>query len=137
MRDVESILMRHLRADPELSKLVGVRIFPLVRPEKDDSPEQLHKLPAIVYQRISTGYARSHDLESEDLGDASIQYSVFAETRREAREVAGHLRRLLRRFREYAQGIQSVRIDQILEQYEQDTGIYQVVLTVSVRYLED
>lgn len=136
MRDVESILMQRLMSDEELTALVGVRIFPLVRPQEDDSPERLADLPAVVYQRVSTGYLSSHELDSGDLGNAQVQYSVFAETRREARKVAELVRRSLRAYRDLSKGIQRVSFSNVLEQYEQDTGIYHVVMTAQVMYPE-
>lgn len=137
MRDVESVLMRRLLSDTELAALVGVRVFPSVRPQEDDSPERLADLPAVVYHRSSTDYQRSHDLESDDLGDATVQYSVYAHTRREARAVAGLVRRSLRTYRDYAAGIQSVRITNTFDTYEQDTGVYGVVLIATVTYPEE
>lgn len=137
MRDVESILMQRLMADDDLTALVGVRIFPLVRPQEDDSPERLADLPAVVYQRISAGYRQSHELESGDLGDADVQYSVFASTRRDMRAVAGLVRRSLRTYRDYTKGIQRVFISVGPETYEQETGIYHMVLTASVMYPEE
>lgn len=128
--------MQRLMSDDELTALVGVRIFPLVRPQEDDSPERLADLPAVVYQRVSTSYYGTHALDSSDLGDAQVQYSVFAETRRDARKAAELVRRSLRTYRDLTKGIQRVSFLNVLEQYEHDTGIYHVVMTAQVMYPE-
>lgn len=84
---IESGLYTHLTNDPDVSALVGDRIYPLLVPQ-DAS------LPAIAYQRISTGREEAHTGPS-GLCSARIQLTCIADSYESAKSVADAVRKSL------------------------------------------
>ena len=81
---IESGLYAHLTSDPDVSALVGDRIYPLLVPQDAT-------LPAIAYQRISTGRDETHTGPS-GLSQARIQLTCIADSYDAAKAVADAVR---------------------------------------------
>src|SRR5690606_30914303 len=89
--EVEVLVRQRLLASPEVSALVGTRIFPVGgRPDK--GPQAA--LPAITYQRVSNRRLTSHE-GSLGASQPLVQLSCWAKTWSEARAVAAAVRRAL------------------------------------------
>src|SRR5690606_12612394 len=89
--EVEILVRQRLLASPEVSALVGTRIFPVGgRPDKGPKAA----LPAITYQRVSNRWLTSHE---GGLGASQplVQLSCWAKTWSEVRALAAAVRRAL------------------------------------------
>jgi len=129
--EVEVLVRQRLRASPEVSALVGTRIFP-VGGRPDEGPEAA--LPAITYQRVSNRRLTSHE---GSLGASLplVQLSCWAKTWSEARAVAAAVRRALDGWIDYSSDppIHGVTIEGELDEYDADARVYHVPLSVRVR----
>ena len=129
--EVEVLIRQRLLASPEVQALVGTRIFP-VGGRPDEGPEAA--LPAITYQRVSNRRLTSHE-GSLGASQPLIQLSCWARTWSEARALATAVRRALDGWIDYSTDppIQGVTIEDELDEYDADAGVYHVPLSVRVR----
>src|SRR5690606_7134613 len=129
--EVEILVRQRLLPSPEVSALVGTRVFP-VGGLPDEGPEAA--LPAITYQRESKPRLTSHQ---GSLGAAMplLQLSGWAKTWSEARAVAAAVRRALDGWIDYSSDppIHGVTIEGDLDEYDSDARVYHVPLSVRVR----
>ena len=124
-------MRQRLLASPEVSALVGTRIFPAGgRPDK--GPEVA--LPSITYQRISNRWLTSHE-GSLGASQPLVQLSCWAKTWSEVRAVAAAVRGALDGWIDYSAEppIHGVTIEGDLDEYDADTKVYHVPLSVRVR----
>lgn len=129
--EVEVLVRQRLLASPEVSALVGTRIFPVGgRPDK--GPEAA--LPAITYQRVSNRLLTSHE-GSLGASQPLVQLSCWAKTWGEVRAVAAAVRRALDGWIDYSTEppIHGVTIEGDLDEYDADAKVYHVPLSVRVR----
>lgn len=84
---IEEDIVATLNADPTFSTVIEDRLYPLQRPQND-------VIPAVVYQRVATTPINSLGGFSK-LDSVRIQFSCFAKTVTEAKEIAGYLRAAL------------------------------------------
>src|SRR5690606_13952620 len=129
--EVEVLVRQRLLASPEVSALVGTRIFP-VGGRPDEGPEA--ELPAITYQRVRNRRLTSHQ-GSSGASLPLVQLSCWAETWSEARAVASAVRRALDGRINYSSDppIHGVTIEGDLDEYDADAKVYHVPLSVRVR----
>jgi hypothetical protein len=81
---IEEDIVASLNADPAFAAVVGDRLYPLQRPQNDI-------IPAVVYQRVATTPVNSLSGFSR-LDSVRIQFSCFAKTVSEAKDLAEILR---------------------------------------------
>lgn len=102
---------------------VTSRVYPIRLP-------QTVTLPAIIYQRISTGREKTHDQTAAGLAYPRFQFTSYAGTHASCKEVTNQLRSILAGFKGvFTVGADTVRVDGILPEgeqdfYEPDSGIY-------------
>src|SRR5690606_23466798 len=114
--EVEVLVRQRLLVSPEVSALVGTRIFP-VGGRPDEGPEAA--LPAITYQRVSNRRLTSHQ-GSSGASLPLVQLSCWAETWSEVRAVAAAVRRALDGWIDYSSDppIHGVTIEGDLDEYD-------------------
>jgi hypothetical protein len=84
MKSPEQVLMRQLTQSPEVARLVGLRVFPVLAPVSAS-------LPFVVYQRSQI--ERNQTLASPlGLPRVSVQFDVYAATYEETRQLADAMR---------------------------------------------
>ena len=117
---VEAALVTYLKSIGEITDLIGTgdgsRIYPLALPQKPD-------YPAVTYQVISS--PRHHDI---DVAYPRIQYTTFARTYGQTKELAGLLRLYLQRLKGVLSGVHIKQIEYInaVEFYQGDARIYYI-----------
>lgn len=117
---VEAALVIYLKSIGEITDIIGEgdasRIYPLKLPQKPN-------YPAVTYQVISS--PRHHDM---DVAYPRIQYTAFARTYSQAKELAGLLRLHLQRLKGVLSGVNIKQIEYInaVEFYQDDVGIYYI-----------
>jgi len=124
MMHLEEALVSHIKAN-------GIsRIYPLVLPRKVI-------YPAVTYQKIAGEFEHSMG------GDGGFAYpdyqmSCFAKTYHEAKEIAKTLRLCLQNLQIMLDDIyiQAVLIENEIDDYEEDTDIYSVILEIRVFFQE-
>jgi len=129
--EVEVLVRQRLLASPEVSALVGTKIFPVGgRPDKGTEAA----LPAITYQRVSNRWLTSHE-GSLGASQPLVQLSCWAKTWSEVRALAAAVRRALDGWVDYSTDppIHGVTIEGDLDEYDADARLYHVPLTVRVR----
>lgn len=128
----EVIIRQRLAQDPDVIALVGVRIFPMVRP----ATGPLAALPAIVYQRVSPGPRYSGHGEPSNLGTPRVQIAALSGDVDEAWAVSEVARQALDGWsdRTATPRIDGVSCEEPIEQYEDDTKIHVVLFDAIVRY---
>lgn len=109
---IEEALFFHLTVDPDVSALVGTRVYPLVAPQDAD-------LPLLVYQRISTPRVRSHS------GPSGLAYPRFQITARatsvsQLRDLANKVRIALDGFKGVMGGGSGVNVGASFQENERD-----------------
>ena len=129
--EVEVLVRQRLLVSPEVSTLVGTRIFPVGgRPDK--GPEAA--LPAITYQRVSNRLLTSHE-GSLGASQPLVQLSCWSKTWSEVRALAAAVRHALDGWVDYSTEppIHGVTIEGDLDEYDADAKVYHVPLSVRVR----
>jgi len=117
---IEEALVSHIKAN-------GIsRIYPLVLPQKAT-------FPAVTYQKIAGTFEHSM---GGDSGFAYPDYQIvcYAKTYTEVKETAKTLRLSLQNLRIMIDDIyiQAVLIENEIDDYEEDTEIYSVILELRV-----
>jgi len=122
---IEVTLRNMLLANTDLSnKVGGKRVYILKLPQNPT-------YPAIVYFKVSN--PRHHDL---DVAYPRFQFSVFAKTFKEAKEVADLIRFVLQREKGVSGGIpiiQGVYLNET-DLYENDTQLYHIASDYKIIY---
>lgn len=128
---IEESLVAKLLATAAVTALVGARIEPLVL-------SQGATLPAIVYQRISGPRVRSHSGPS-GLAHPRIQFTCWGSTYLQAKSVAKALRQTFDGFKDLAASpaIGGLFVENDLDDYEEETQTYQVIVDVIAWHSED
>jgi hypothetical protein len=130
---LEEGLFAQLTMDPDVSAIVGDRVYPLIMPQ--GSP-----LPAVTYQRISSARFYAHDGPS-GLARPMIQLSCWAESYDEAKQVAALVRKAL----ESASGtlggqdgvpVQGIRVEDEVDLYEDNPPVFRTDLDTVFWYEE-
>ena len=105
-----------------LTALIDKRVYYMRMPQK-------HRLPAIVYQKISGPKLYSHDGEA-GLAYPRIQFSCMADDPDEATSVAAQLQAALSAYTDsgLTTPIEASFILNEFDDYEQDTDIYRVLV---------
>ena len=80
--DIETALVTHILADPAIVAVIGNRLYPLAIPQGGE-------VPAIVYQRVSS--PRTLTLDGDSVNSPRIQFSCYAETFGQAKQLAMRL----------------------------------------------
>ena len=117
---IEEALVSHIKAN-------GIsRIYPLVLPQKVS-------YPAVTYQKIAGTFEHSMGGDS-GFSYPDYQFVCFAKTYHEAKETAKTLRLCLQNLRIMVDDIyiQAVLIENEIDDYEEDTEIYSVILEFRV-----
>ena len=128
---VEAALASYLKSIGEITDLIGIgdsaRIYPLKLPQKPN-------YPAVTYQVISS--PRHHDV---DIAYPRIQYTTFAGTYSQAKELAGILRLHLQRLKGVLSGVHVKQIEYInaVEFYQDDAGVYYIPQDFKIIYEEE
>lgn len=126
---LEEALYEFLKNDAGVSALVGDRIFPVRVKEGAD-------LPAIAYQRISTfrTYTFDRKPDADPWMRARIQFSCWARSALEARDVAEALNVALSGHTGDMEGLEvgSVDIELELDDYEPETGFFRRIVDAMV-----
>lgn len=119
---IEEELFNRITGDPTVSGLVGLRVFPVVLPDKVN-------MPAVTVNRIGT--QRIPVLVSGTLGlaRASMQISVFSDDYEETMLVASGIRDAL-------DGTESTIIENQLDLYDREARLHYTNLDFSVWYEE-
>jgi hypothetical protein len=125
---LEAAIRIHLDNIPELTALVGNRIFPGVAPEGTLSPY-------VAFFKISG--AMSHNLP---VAYPRYQFSCFAKSYTEAKEIAEQVRLAFQRYKGILGGAGGVRVKQAvyegdIDLYEKDTGLHHVPVDVKFLYM--
>lgn len=118
---IRQALLTYLQSHPDVTTLVGNRIYILSAPKNPGDPY-------IVYSRISA--TRSHAKAGPSgITESRIQFSIWSKWFSDAWSVAEALRQVLDGFSGTMHGVKvhSIRIDGEVDFYESDTGLYQVV----------
>lgn len=84
MKSPEQVLMRQLTQSPEVCRLAGLRVFPVLAPVSA-------ALPFVVYQR-SQIERRQALADPVGLPRVSVQFDVYAATYEETRQLADAMR---------------------------------------------
>ena len=124
---IETELRAYLLNDPDIKRMIGNRMYPLVLPEKA-------AFPAIAYTMVSKG---SHHLIN--IAFPRIQFSCFSPSYMEAKNIAGKIREALQRYKGQMGSnrvIQGV-FENEYEMYEKDTGLYHVACDIKIIFRED
>ena len=125
---IEAALASYLKPVSEITGIIGegdgARIFPLALPQKPD-------YPAVTYQVISS--PRHHDV---DIAYPRIQYTAFARTYSQAKELADILRLHLSRLKGVLSGVAIKQIQYInaVEFYQDDAGVYYIPQDFKIIY---
>ena len=125
---IEAALASYIKLVEEITAIIGTgdsaRIYPLALPQNPT-------YPAVTYQVISS--PRHHDL---DIAYPRIQYTAFARTYGQAKELAGYLRLHLQRFKGVLSGISIKQIQYInaVEFYQDDAGVYYIPQDFKIIY---
>ena len=127
---IESALLTQMLATSALTNLVGQRIY------YSNAPQHVDK-PYIVFFKIS-GKRDQTQTAAMAFCNASIQFSVFAETYTSAKAVAAQIQAL---FQSYSGTLSSTHInaafyDNETDFYEQDTQLHHIALDFSFCYEE-
>jgi len=128
--NLEEALFAYLKDYAGLKALVSTRIYPLILPQPPT-------LPAVTYFKVSMVNKRTLASPSNVLKQVRIQFSCWANTYSEAKDVAEQVKLALQDFRGEmggAGGVQVLDGNVINEQdlYETDTGIYHVPVDVLI-----
>ena len=117
----EADLVTLLKNNPALSAKVGTRIYPLVMPTQPT-------FPCIVYQVVASTRTYSHSGFSH-LFQPRIQFSCWATTYAEAKDVASKLKAALEGFRGISGGttLQGAFVATDIDDYEPGTKLYRVI----------
>jgi len=125
---IEAAITTYLKSVSEITGIIGegdsARIYPLALSQKPT-------YPAVTYQVISS--PRHHDL---DIAYPRIQYTAFARTYSQAKELAGILRLHLQRLKGILSGVAIKQIEYInaVEFYQDDVGIYYIPQDFKIIY---
>ena len=128
---IEAALASYIKLIEEITAIIGTgdsaRIYPLALPQKPD-------YPAVTYQVISS--PRHHDV---DISYPRIQYTAFARTYGQAKELAGILRLHLQRLKGILSGIPIKQIQHInaVEFYQDDAGVYYIPQDFKIIFEEE
>ena len=131
MADVETSLYSVLSSFSALTDLVGgsgatCRIFPLHLPQdRNASTSNLHLLPAVTYQRISTITESAFSADS-DLVQYRYQVNALGRTNNEAYAVAAQVLAVLQRHS--AGAIQDIFLEDMFTDYDETTDTYRYVI---------
>ena len=125
---IHEALLAYIKAWPALTALVVARIYHQAWP-KDREPT----FPLITFFRVSG--PRHHDIS---VAFPRYQFSCWAETGKEAQEVATVLREALQRFKGIMGGLEVIQIVFLneLDFLEPPVGLYQVQIDFKVIYRE-
>jgi len=82
---IEQSIRTHLITHPEVFALVGDRVYPGYKHQGVESP-------CILYQRVSTERALTHDQKPSGLTTARIQFDVLSDTLDQALTIADVMR---------------------------------------------
>ena len=122
MTDIAEFIPSTLNSDATLAALVGLRIYPLVRPQNAT-------LPAITYQRISAPRTTSHSGDS-NLSNPRYQFNCWSYSYLEARSMAERLVAIFNGKRGMMPGVQASFIDNDQDDYTPDVQEYRVMVDV-------
>ena len=129
--EIEAALVSYIKSVPEITALLGegdaCRIYPLKLPQDPT-------YPAVTYQVVSG--SRHHDM---DIAYPRIQYTTFAGTYSQAKELANLLRLHISRLKGVLSGIAIKQIQYInaVEFYQDDVGIYYIPQDFKIIYEEE
>jgi hypothetical protein len=125
---IEAALVAYIKTVAEITSLIGTggacRIYPLKLPQNPD-------YPAVTYQVISS--PRHHDIE---VAYPRIQYTSFARTYGQTKELADLIRLHLQRLKGVLSGASIKQIEYInsVEFYQDDTQIYYIPQDFKIIY---
>ena len=122
---IEEALYTYLKGYEGLSALTGDRIYPLLMPQNST-------YPGIVYQKISGFHQKSHQ-GSSGLARTRIQFTCWAKTYAESKNVAEQLRLALEGYRGMMGGESGVNVhagllQNDLDHYEPEADAFNVVV---------
>ncbi len=123
---IEDAVRFVLTSDAAVAALIDQRVYPLTMPQSG-------KLPAIVFQRIST--VGSYTLEGPATPTAArVQLNLMSTSFTQVRQLAAAARKALDgysgRFADYI--VNFIEVVNFLDDFESDTGICRVVMDVRV-----
>lgn len=126
---IEDAIRSVLLADASVAALLGLepRVYPLVMPQKG-------KLPAIVYQRIST--VGAYHLEGRATpSTARVQLSLMSASFTEVRQLAAAARSALDAYSGIVGTylVNFVEVLNMLDEFHSETGICRVVMDVRIQ----
>ena len=119
---IEEALVSHIKAN-------GIsRIYPLVLPQKAT-------FPALTYQKIAGEYEHSMGGDS-GFAYPDYQFVCYAKSYAQAKETADILRKCLQNLSAVINGvnIQAVLIENEIDDYEEQTELYSVLLEFRIFY---
>ena len=125
---IEAVLTSYIKTVAEITAIIGAgdeaRIYPLKLPQKPT-------YPAVTYQVISS--PRHHDM---DFAYPRIQYTAFARTYSQAKELAEYLRLHLQRLKGVLSGVHIKQIEYInlVEFFQRDARIYYITQDFKIIY---
>jgi len=125
---IEAALVAYLKSVVEINSIIGsgssARIYPLKLPQNPD-------YPAVTYQVISS--PRHHDI---DVSYPRIQYTTFARTYGEAKELSEYLRLHLQRLKGVLSEVHIKQVEYInaVEFYQDDAGVYYIPQDFKIIY---
>ena len=128
---IEAALVAYIKTVAEITGLIGsgssARIYPLKLPQNP-------AYPAVTYQVISS--PRHHDIE---VAYPRIQYTSFARTYGQAKELADLLRLNLQRLKGVLSGVPIKQIEYInsIDFYQDDAGVYFIPQDFKIIYEEE
>jgi len=116
----------YLLSIPELTALIGTRLYPGWIPENAD-------MPSVAYFEISG--VRHHDI---DVAYPRYQFSCFSTRYAEARKIAEIIRKSLQRYKGDMSGIRIIQgvHESTYEQYERETNIYHISVDMRIIHRE-
>lgn len=141
--DIEDAIVAHLLADEGFTSTIGCNesskyriynLFPLALPQEDSANYPNGVTPGVVYQRISS--PRTLSLTGDSANSPRFQFSVYARSLAEAREIAQALNKSLDLFIGTLGGkakAQVIRAD-YRDSYEHETGLYRSDVDLFIYY---
>lgn len=123
---MESLVFSRLTGDAGVTDLVGQRVYPLRLPQEPT-------YPAIMYQRVSTNEAHTHD-QAGGLAESRVQFDCLAVTYSQAQALAAAVRAALNGWVDDGNGILACLLENQIDLYEDTTESYRVVLDFMLKW---
>lgn len=122
---MEDLVFARLIGAFEVAAQVGTRVYPLVFP-------QAGELPAVVYRRISSDQAHTHD-QAGGLVEVRLQVDCLAAGFAEGRALATAVDSALNGWTDRNEGILACLLINQFDLYEDTTGVYRAVLEFMIK----